>query len=308
MDKLPDVEAMALFAKVAETGSFARTAELYGVSKGTVSKAVSRLEARLGARLFHRSSRRLSLSEAGQTLLVRASRILAEAEAAEDEAAAQSASPRGRVRLAVPMSFGLKHLAPAIPDFLAAYPEVELDVHLDDRRVDLVAGGFDLALRIGVLDDSSLVARRLCPVQLYVVGAPAYLARRGRPERPADLREHACLSYAYLPSGEVWRFIGPDGAEEGVRISGPLTTNNGDALGASVSAGAGLALQPDFIVHEDLAAGRLERLMPGWSSPPLALNMVSPPGRQRPPKVAVLVEFLVSRFAAGRAPWTCPAP
>jgi DNA-binding transcriptional LysR family regulator len=308
MDKLPDVEAMALFAKVAETGSFARTAEAYGLSKGTVSKAIARLEARLGARLFHRSSRRLSLSETGQTLLVRASRILAEAEAAETEAAAQSAAPRGKVRLAAPMSFGMKHLAPAIPEFLDAYPDVELDVHLDDKRVDLVAGGFDLALRIGVLEDSSLVARRLCAVRLHVVGAPSYLARRGRPVRPADLREHACLSYAYLPSGDLWRFTGPEGAEESVRVSGPLTTNNGDAIVASVCAGAGLAQQPDFIVYEEVRAGRLEVVMGDWAAAPLALNLVSPPGRQRPPKVQVLAEFLVGRFAAGRAPWTQPWP
>jgi DNA-binding transcriptional LysR family regulator len=308
MDKLPDVEAMALFAKVAETGSFARTAEAYGLSKGTVSKAIARLEARLGARLFHRSSRRLSLSETGQTLLIRASRILAEAEAAETEAAAQSAAPRGKVRLAAPMSFGMKHLAPAIPEFLDAYPDVELDVHLDDKRVDLVAGGFDLALRIGVLDDSSLIARRLCPVRLHVVGAPGYLSRRGRPERPADLRAHACLSYAYLPTGDVWRFTGPAGEEESVRVSGPLTTNNGDATVASACAGLGLAMQPDFIVHEELEARRLEAVMTAWRAPPLALNMVSPPGRQRPPKVQVLAEFLVSRFAAGRAPWNCPEP
>jgi DNA-binding transcriptional LysR family regulator len=298
MDKLPDVEAMALFAKVAETGSFARTAEAYGLSKGTVSKAIARLEVRLGARLFHRSSRRLALSETGQTLLVRASRILAEAEAAESEAAAQSASPRGKVRLAAPMSFGLKHLGPALPEFLVAYPEVELDVHLDDRRIDLVAGGFDLALRIGTLEDSSLVARRLCGVKLHVVGAPGYLERRGRPQRPADLKGHACLSYSYLPSADVWRFTGPDGVEESVRVAGPLVTNNGDAIVASVCAGVGLALQPDFIVYEDVAAGRLEVVLSDWAAASPSLNLVSPPGRQRPPKVAVLAEF----WSAGSPP------
>lgn len=300
-----------MFAKVAETGSFARTAEEFGLSKATVSKAISRLEARLGARLFHRTSRRLSLSETGRVLSSRAARVLSEAEAAEAEAAAQSAAPKGKVRLAAPMSFGLTHLAPALPDFFVAYPEVELHVDLDDRRIDLVAGGYDAALRIGVLDDSSLVARRLCPVRLHVVGAPKYLEAHGRPGRPSDLRRHACLSYAYLPSGDVWRFTGPDGVEEeGVRVTGPLTTNNGDAIVASVCGGAGLALLPDFIVYDDVRKGKLEIVLDQWSSTPLALNIVSPPGaqgRQRPPKVQVLVDFLVSRFAAGQAPWTKPA-
>ena len=306
---LPDVEALALFAKVAETGSFARTAAEYGLSKATVSKAVARLERRLGARLFHRTSRRLALSETGRVLSARAARILAEAEAAEAEGAAQSAAPRGKVRLAAPMSFGLKHLAPALPDFFALYPDVELHVDLDDRRVDMIGGGFDVALRIGVLDDSSLVARRLCPVRLHVVGAPDYLDRHGRPKTPEDLRAHACLSYAYLPSGELWRFSGPDGEERGVRVSGPLTSNNGDAIVASVRRGAGLALQPDFIVYEALADGGLETVLDDWAAPPLALNLVTPPGSQgarRPPKVQVLLDFLVSRFASGQAPWTRP--
>jgi DNA-binding transcriptional LysR family regulator len=311
MSKLPDVEALALFAKVAETGSFARTAEEYGLSKATVSKAVARLEQRLGARLFHRTSRRLSLSETGRVLSARAARVLSEAEAAEAEAAAQSAAPRGKVRLAAPMSFGLKHLAPALPDFFREFPEVELHVDLDDRRVDLVAGGFDLALRIGALDDSSLVARRLCPVAIRVVGAPAYLARHGRPQRPTDLKAHACLSYAYLPSADLWRFRGPGGEEESVRVAGPLTTNNGDAIVASVCAGVGLGLQPDFIVYDDVASGKLEVLMPEWSGPEIALHLVSPPGaqgRQRPPKVQVLVDFLVRRFAPGQAPWQTGSP
>ncbi len=303
MTRLPDTEALALFAKVAQTGSFARTAEAYGLSKGTVSKAVSRLEARLGARLFHRTSRRLSLSETGVQVLARASRVLAEAEAAEDEAAASAVSPRGRVRLAAPMSFGVGRLAPLLPEFLALYPDVSVEVALDDRRVDLIAGGFDLALRIGVLEDSSLLARRLCPVRVFVVGSPRYLAARGRPARPSDLAGHACLSYTYLPSGDVWRLVGPEGEAPGVRVSGPLTANNGEAITEAACAGAGLAMLPDFIVHEALASGRLVDAMPGWGAPDLALNLVSPPGGRRPPKVQVLADFLVERFAPGRAPW-----
>lgn len=306
MSKLPDVEALALFAKVAETGSFARTAEEYGLAKATVSKAIARLEARLGARLFHRTSRRLSLSETGRVLSGRAARLLHEAEAAEAEAAAQSAAPRGKVRLAAPMSFGLLHLAPILPEFMRLYPEVELHVDLDDRKLDLIAGGFDAALRIGVLDESRLIARRLCPIRMLVVAAPSYLARHPAPTRPAELKAHACLAYAYSPSGDLWRFAGPDGQEESVRVSGPLTANSGDALVEAVCEGLGLALLPDFIVYAKLQRGGLVTVLDDWSAPALSLNIVSPPGAsgvRRPPKMQVLFDFLVSRFTAGHAPW-----
>ena len=301
---LPDLEGWAIFAKVAETGSFAAAAAELGLSGPTVSKALQRLEARLGERLIHRTSRRFALTEAGRVLAVRAARILAEAEAAESEAHAKSAVPHGRVRLAAPMSFGTRHIAPALPDFLAAYPEVTVDLQLDDRVVDVVAGGIDVALRIADLPDSSLVARRLCPVRRWVVGAPAYFARHGRPLRPRDLKDHKCLGYLYLATGETWRFADAGGREESVTVQGPLRATNAEALGFAVEAGLGLALQPDFLVWDAVQAGRLVRVLDDWAAPSLALHLLTPAGGPRPIRVAVLLDFLARRFASGAAPWT----
>ena len=298
MSKLPDLEGLAVFAKVAELRSFALAAKDLELSKATISKAIARLEKRLGARLFNRTSRRLALTDAGQLLLDRAARILAEGEAAESEVHAQSASPRGLVRLAVPMSFGLREVAPLLPEFLAEYPGVSVDLHLSDELVDLIGAGFDAALRIAALPDSSLRARRLRGVNRYLVAAPAYLKRQGRPSHPRDLLHHACLCYAYLPTPDVWRFVNKAGEVVQVRPAGPLRANNADALAPALFAGLGLAVQPDFVVGEAIEDGRLEVVMPDWSPPPIALHLVMPPGGPRPARVEVLAAFLSERLGA----------
>jgi DNA-binding transcriptional LysR family regulator len=296
MARLPDLEGLAIFAKVVELRSFAGAAAELKLSKATVSKGVSRIEKRLGTRLLNRTSRRLALTDAGRQLAGRAAHILAEGEAAEVATLAQATVPRGLVRLAAPMSFGVLHIAPLLPEFLATYAEVSVDLHLSDAMVDLVGEGFDAAIRIAVLPDSSLVARRLCQIPRYLVGSPAYLNKHGRPKHPLHLAQHRCIGYSYTTTSQTWRFT-KDGKSATVRPSGPLRVNNGDAMMPALVAGTGLGILPEFILREALATGRLERLLPDWSLPSGAAYWLMPPGGPRPKRVEVLVDFLVEKLA-----------
>ncbi|MCA0366717.1 MAG: LysR family transcriptional regulator [Proteobacteria bacterium] len=298
MSRLPDLEALAIFAKVAETQSFSGAADQLALSKATVSKAVARLEQQLQTTLLHRTSRRFALTDAGRSLAARAGLMLAEAEGAVSEALDMSVTPRGLVRLAAPMSFGMAYVAPALPQFLATHPDVSIDLHLSDEVIDLVGGGFDCALRIAALADSSLTARRLRPVNRMLVASPAYLAQRGRPTHPDDLNRHACLCYAYMPTPDVWRFSNAAGEEVVVRPRGPLRANNSDALTASLCAGLGLFPQPDFIAWKDIADGRLETVMTDWRLPPIALHLVAPSSGPRPARVTALMDYLARTFSA----------
>jgi DNA-binding transcriptional LysR family regulator len=195
------------------------------------------------------------------------------------------------------MSFGVLNIAPLLPEFLATYPEVSIDLHLSDAMVDLIGEGFDAAIRITILPDSSLVARRLCEARPYLVGSPTYLNKHGRPKHPADLAEHRCIGYGYTITPETWRFI-KDGKSATFRPSGhPLRVNNGDAMLPALIAGTGVGVLPEFILRDALAGGRLERLMPDWSLPAGAVYWVTPPGGPRPKRVEVLAEFLVEKLA-----------
>lgn len=299
--KLPDLEAWAIFAKVAQTGSFAKTATELALSQATVSKAVTRLEARMKTMLFHRTSRRLSLTESGHAALERAERILAEGEAVEAEMVEQSATLRGVIRLSAPMSFGIERLSPLLPEFLQQHAEVSLDIQFDDRRVDLVAEGLDMALRIANLADSSLLARHLCRMRILLVGAPEYFQRYGRPQHPRDLAEHRALQYSYSAGGAHWRFRHASQGEFTQALPVVMRANNAEALTPALLAGLGLALQPEFLIWQQLQAGQVEIAMEDWSVEPLALCLVAPPGRRRPARVQALMDYLANRFM--QEPW-----
>lgn len=296
MSKLPDFEGLAIFAKVVEMRSFAGAAAELALSKATVSKAVSRLERRLGARLFNRTSRQLALTDAGQRLSERATQLLVDGEAAENEALAQSSMPRGLVRLAVPMTFGVKVIGPLLPEFLGAYPEVSIDLHLSDATVDLIGEGFDAGVRIARLPDSSLVARRLCGMRRYTVAAPSYLTKHGRPTHPMHLAQHRCFGYAYLSTPGVWHYINAAGEQASVRPSGQLRVNNGEAIMPALLGGLGIADLPDFIVGEAIVSGRLEVILKDWKQPEGAVHLVMPPGGPRPARVEVLADFLAEKL------------
>jgi DNA-binding transcriptional LysR family regulator len=286
-----DLVDVLAFVRVVETGSFARAAERMGLSKPVLSRRVARLEEKLGARLLTRTARGAQPTDIGEAYYARASNILSELEAAQEVVAEAVTQIAGPVRVTAPLSFGVGYLAPALAEFAAAHPKVELDVELEDRNVDLAAGGYDLALRIGKLADSALIARRIAPVRKVVVGAPAYLDARGRPQRPADLAAHDILLYAH----ETWRFRVGD-RWEAVRVAPVMRSNNGDMLLAGAAAGLGLCLLPTFIAAPALEAGTVEPVLADYPLEEAALHAVMPPGRAATARVRALVDFLVARF------------
>jgi DNA-binding transcriptional LysR family regulator len=286
-----DLLDVLAFVRVVETGAFSRAAERMGMSKSILSRRVARLEEQLGARLLTRSAQGAQPTDVGQAYFERASHILAELEAAEEVVAQAVTQVAGPIRLSAPLSFGVEHLAPVLAEFALAHPRVELDISFEDRAVDLVAGGYDLAVRIGSLKDSSLVARRIAPVRKVPAASPDYLAQRGRPDHPRDLARHDILLYA----NEQWRFrIG----EKWEYVRGPvrLRADNGEMLRAAAEAGLGICILPSFIAAPAFQAGALEPLLRQYPLEEGALHAVMPPGRAVTARVRALVDFLVSRF------------
>jgi DNA-binding transcriptional LysR family regulator len=296
--------AITTFARVVESGSFARAAERLGVSVSSVSRQVSVLEAHLAARLLNRTTRRLSLTEAGQTFYERCVQLLADLEEAEVAMSAASVVPGGTLRLTCSATFGARHLAPAIAAFAARHPQVNFDVELSERVVDLVEEGFDLAVRIGQTGGQNLVGRKIGSTRLVCCAAPSYLERHGEPRKPEDLATHACLTYEYMPTRNVWQFRDRQGREHNARISGPMHANNGRFLEALAAEGIGIVREPDFIVGPDVRAGRLKPILCEFEPPPLGIHVVYPSRRHLSAKVRAFADYLVERFAA--AEWKLP--
>lgn len=304
--RLPDFEAWAIFAKVAERGSFVRAAEELRLSNPTVSKAINRLEQSLGIALFSRNSRQMSLTDSGRRLILHAQNILAEAEAAENEARNEARTPSGLIRMAAPMTFGIQHLAPVLPLFLKKYPDISVSVDFSDTFIDLVAQGYDVALRIASLEDSSLRARRLCNIRLLLVAAPSYLEQTGRPHHPEALKTLQSLVYE---NGDFTKKIHLQNKTTGEVYSFSQTsrfrTNNGEAFLPALESGIGYGLFPEFIVWEGLRSGRLEQLLPAWEAKEIPLNLVTSSTTLRPARITALLEFLTDAFSP--APWTVVA-
>lgn len=302
MQPLPDFDAWAIFATVAQEGSFAKAAEVLALSQATVSKAIARLEKRTNTTLFYRSSRQITLTDSGYAVLQSANDLLQLGVEVEATITEQSQHLRGLVRVSAPMSFGLNNLAPLLPDFLSQHPDIELDIQFNDQQVDLIAERFDFSLRIAQLLDSSLLARRLCPVRILLVAAPSYLATYGTPQHPHDLSQHKALLYTYDIHGVRWQFQHKDqGLASQTILHSPLRVNNADALQPLLKQGFGLALQPDFLVWQALQDGELVHVMPEWELPSIALYIVTPPGRRRPARVEAFINYLAQHLSV--LPW-----
>lgn len=291
---------MQTFGAVVDAGSFVKAAESLGLSKAAVSRYVDALEERLGVRLLHRTTRRLSLTEEGQLFYARSKELLAGVEEAETEVTSTMASATGLLRLNAPVTFGIRHLAPLWAKFLALHPGVKLDITLSDRIVDLVEEGFDVAVRIAALGNSSLVSKRLATTRLVLCATPKYLKARGTPKAPADLAGHAVISYSYFVTRDEWHFDGPKG-RVAVRTDPIVHTNSGDTCRTLALADQGIILQPTFLVGDDLRSGALVELMPEFKCGEIGIFAVYPSRKHVAAKVRAVVEFLAGAFA-GRRP------
>jgi DNA-binding transcriptional LysR family regulator len=294
VDNLTEI---AIFVRVVESGSFSTAAEKLGLSRAAVSKSVSRLEERLGARLLHRTTRRLSVTEAGRALFSRGREALATIEDAQLEVGRLQGEPRGTLRVSGPIFFGVRYVAPVLAEFLARYPAIEAEVELDDRVVDIVEEGFDVAIRIAELQDSSLVSRCLARCRHVVCASPEYWQRHGKPVQPEDLAGHNCFIYSYGSSQRAWRFLGRDGREVAVPVGGRLRFNNTEMARLAAVRGLGVILLPTFYVGDDIREGRLLPVLEDYRiAREVSVYAVYPAREHLPPKVRVFVDLLAERF------------
>ncbi|MCP5448234.1 MAG: LysR family transcriptional regulator [Chromatiaceae bacterium] len=289
-------QEMLTFCAVVDAGSFVKAADALHMSKPAVSRYVAELEARLGVRLLHRTTRRLSLTEEGAVFNTRCRELLSGLEEAESEVSSRSGAARGLLRVNVPVSFGIQILAPLWDAFHELHPQVRLDAELSDRVVDVVEEGYDLAIRIATLPSSSLISKRLAGTRIVLCASPQYLKTYGEPTTPADLAEHKVIGYSYWLGGNIWSFDGPGGQVE-VKIKPWMFTNNGDTCRAVALAHQGIILQPTFLVGADLAAGRLVPILPDYRSIELGIYAVYPTRKHVAPKVRALVNFLEEKLS-----------
>jgi DNA-binding transcriptional LysR family regulator len=287
--------SMSVFVHAAEKRSFTLTADAFAISPTMVGKHIRALEQRVGAKLLNRTTRQQSLTEVGRLYYSRCKQLLADAEAADACGDELRAKPRGLLKIHASVSFGSQRLAPALAEYLKRHPEVEIDLTLSDRMVDLVEEGYEAAIRIGVLTDSGLVARPLKPYNMWLSAAPAYLAERGTPKIAQDLISHNCLGFAYWHKKNVWHLT-QAGQSESVNVSGRLTVNNGQALRMAAIAGAGIIMQPALLISSDVEAGTLVRLLPDYELPSRPMHIVYPPDRRPTPKLRSFIDFIVETF------------
>ena len=298
MDRLSEMEA---FINVVDQGGFTGAATRLGVSKSAVSKHISALEDRLGARLLDRTTRRVNPTEIGLSYYDRAKRVLEEAADADEMVAAMQSRPRGVLRISVPLSFGLKYGGEVISEFLKIYPDVTIDLVLDDRFVDIIEERYDLALRIGVLADSSLKARKIAESQHVLAASPAYLATHGMPETIDALTDHKLLHYSMQSTGNVWKIVSRTGEERQVRSTGCLAANNGDILVQAMLDGIGIGFVPSFFLGEHLKSGAIVQILPEHPQPPLGIHVVYPSGLYTQPKTRAFIDFVAGHFK-GKGP------
>lgn len=292
---------MTAFVRAVELGGFSVAARELGLTPSAISKLVTRLEDRLGVRLLDRTTRKLALTPEGEAYFQRSQRILHDITEAENEVASFRAQPRGLLRVNVGTAFGMHQLAPALPEFLSRHPEIRVELTITDRVVDLIEEGADIAIRLGTLGDSSLVARKICELERVICAAPLYLERHGTPRTPDELLDHNCLNVAYAPNLQRWPFTVAGGVRH-IEVHGNVSANNADTLLQLALLGVGVIRLSDAIVGEAIGAGRLVPLLAdSHYSEPLPLHAVYPQGRHRSPRVAAMVEFLLERF--GDAPW-----